>query len=103
MENQARRELFGINLLQNVNHLQLSKVSKTVSSHGRSEKKAELEERLEKVKGDAKKANTKSACRATEISTASLYTFYEPLAIILAGDHKQLRPVVLSADREKEH
>ena len=39
-------------------------------------------------------------CRATEISTISLLAFYEPSIWIFIGDNKQLRPVVLSADRE---
>jgi hypothetical protein len=40
------------------------------------------------------------ACRATEISTMSLFAFYEPSVWIFVGDHKQLHPVILSADRE---
>jgi hypothetical protein len=40
------------------------------------------------------------ACRAMEISTMSLFAFYEPSIWIFVGDHKQLRPVVLSAKRE---
>ena len=43
------------------------------------------------------------ACRSTEISTLSLFAFYCPDAWIFAGDHNQMRPIVLSADREKEH
>ena len=43
------------------------------------------------------------ACRATEISILSLFAFYDPDAWIYVGDHKQMHPIVLSADREKEH
>jgi hypothetical protein len=43
------------------------------------------------------------ACRVTEISILSLFAFYNPDAWIYVGDHKQMRPIVLSADREKEH
>ena len=40
------------------------------------------------------------ACRAIEISTMSLLAFYKPSVWIFVGDHKQLHPVVLSAERE---
>jgi len=43
------------------------------------------------------------ACWVTEISILSLFTFYNPDAWVFVGDHKQMRPVVLSADHEKEH
>jgi hypothetical protein len=38
------------------------------------------------------------ACRATEISTLSLLAFYDPKVWIYIGDHKQLRPIVFTAD-----
>jgi hypothetical protein len=42
-------------------------------------------------------------CRATEISTTCLMAFYNPDAWIFIGDHMQMRPIVLSADREKKY
>ena len=43
------------------------------------------------------------ACRTTEISILSLFAFYDPDAWIYVGDHKQMHPIVLSADCKKEH
>ena len=43
------------------------------------------------------------ACQVTEISVLSLFAFYNPNAWVFIGDHKQMRPVVLSADCKKEH
>src|SRR5438045_6989499 len=42
------------------------------------------------------------ACWVTEISILSLFAFYNPDAWVFVGDHKQMRPVVLSADHKKE-
>src|SRR5438045_9537058 len=43
------------------------------------------------------------ACQVTEISILSLFAFYNPDTWVFVGNHKQMRPVVLSADCEKEH
>src|SRR5436190_20036533 len=38
------------------------------------------------------------ACQVTEISVLSLFAFYNPNAWVFIGDHKQMRPIVFSAD-----
>ena len=42
------------------------------------------------------------ACRATELSILSAFAFYKPEAWIFAGDPRQMRPTILSAEREKD-
>jgi superfamily I DNA and/or RNA helicase len=42
------------------------------------------------------------ASRLTEFKTLIALSLYAPLAFILTGDHKQLRPTVLSAERHRD-
>lgn len=42
------------------------------------------------------------AGRLTELKTLIAFGLYAPLAFILSGDHKQLRPTVLSANRHRD-
>lgn len=43
------------------------------------------------------------AARLTEFKTLIPFGSYEPVAFILAGDHKQMRLIVLSADRHRDN